>query len=99
MSKRLLRIWNDLKRSSVPQLVSSDQSVTYRYREFPVPGIFQFFGGIGTGIRTNWYQKKVSEPVAEKFGTEKSISIGIVQHFGYCHTLRKGDLILSKKET
>ena len=26
------------------------QSVTYRYREFPIPGIFHFFGGIGTGI-------------------------------------------------
>ena len=26
------------------------QSVTYRYREFPVPGFFRFFGGIGTGI-------------------------------------------------
>ena len=26
------------------------QSVTYRYREFPVTGIFNFFGGIGTGI-------------------------------------------------
>ena len=26
------------------------QSVTYRYREFPVQGIFHFFVGIGTGI-------------------------------------------------
>ena len=43
------------------------QSVTYRYREFPVPGIFHFFGGIGT----NWYRKKVSEPVSVKFGTDK----------------------------
>ena len=48
-----------------------DQSVTYRYREFPVPGIFNFFGGIGTGIGTNWYRKKVSEPVSVKFGTDK----------------------------
>ena len=47
------------------------QSVTYRYREFPVPGIFHFFGGIGTGIGKNWYRKKVSEPVSEKFGTGK----------------------------
>ena len=47
------------------------QSVTYRYREFPVPGIFNFFGGIGTGIGTNWYRKKVSEPVSVKFGTDK----------------------------
>ena len=42
------------------------QSVTYRYREFPVPGMFDFFGGIGTGIGTNWYRKKISEPVSEK---------------------------------
>ena len=47
------------------------QSVTYRYREFPVPGIFHFFGGIGTGIGKYWYRKKVSEPVSEKFGTGK----------------------------
>ena len=47
------------------------QSVTYRYREFPVPGIFHSFGDIGTGIGTNWYRKKVSEPVSEKFGTGK----------------------------
>ena len=53
------------------------QSVTYRYREFPVPGIFHFFGGFGTGIGTNWYQKKVSEPVSEKFGTGKSLATGI----------------------
>ena len=38
------------------------QSVTYRYREFPVPGIFHLFGGIGK----NWYRKKVSEPGSEK---------------------------------
>ena len=42
------------------------QSVTYRYREF-----FIFVGGIGTGIGKNWYRKKVSEPVSEKFGTGK----------------------------
>ena len=34
--------------------------------DVPVPGIFHFFGGIGTGIGTNWYRKKVSEPVSEK---------------------------------
>ena len=61
------------------------QSVTYRCREFPVLGIFHFVGGIGTsiatnwnskksfgtGIRNNWYWKKVSEPVSVKFGIEK----------------------------
>ena len=34
--------------------------------DVPVPGIFHFFGGIGTGIGKNWYRKKVSEPVSEK---------------------------------
>ena len=48
-----------------------EQSSTYRYRKFPVSGIFHFFGGIGTGIEKNWYRKKVSEPVSEKFGTGK----------------------------
>ena len=47
------------------------QSVTYRYWEFPVPGIFHIFGGIGTDIGTNWYQEKVSELVPQKFGTGK----------------------------
>ena len=44
--------------------------------DVPVPGIpgignFSIFGGIGTGIEKNWYRKKVSEPVSEKFGTGK----------------------------
>merc|ERR1712141_207681 len=50
---------------------TSWQSVTYRYREFPVPGIFIFFGGIGTGIGKIWYRKKVPVSVSEKFGTGK----------------------------
>ena len=55
------------------------------------PGIFHFFGDIGTSIGTNWYQekvseslsvkiwyrKKVSEPVSEKFGTGKSLRTSI----------------------
>ena len=32
---------------------------------------FIFFGGIGTSIGTNWYRKKVSEPVSEEFGIRK----------------------------
>ena len=51
--------------------------MTYRYREFPVPGIFHIFGGIGTGIGKIWYRKKVSEPVSKKFGTGKSLGTGI----------------------
>ena len=58
-------------------MITSAQSVTYRYREFPVPGFFHFFVGIGTGIGKYWYRKKVSEPVSEKFGTEKSLGTGI----------------------
>ena len=57
--------------------ISPKQSVTYRYREFPVPGIFHFFGGIGTSIGKIWYRKKVSESVSEKFGTGKSPGTGI----------------------
>ena len=48
------------------------QSVTYQYREFSI-----FLGGIGTAFEKNWYRKKVSEPVSEKFGTGKSTGIGI----------------------
>ena len=33
---------------------------------------------LGTGIGKNWYQKKVSEPVSEKFETEKKY------RFWYC---------------
>ena len=45
--------------------------------DVPVPGIFHFLGGIGTGIGKKWYRKKVSEPVSEKFGTGKSPRTGI----------------------
>ena len=67
----------------------------------PVSEKFGTGKSLGTGIGKIWYRKKVSEPVSEKFGTEKryryryrkylvpekSIGIGIVQHFGYRHTL------------
>ena len=56
------------------------QSVTSWSQEFPFPGIFQFFDGIGTGIEKIWYRKtswnrnrknlvpkKVSEPVSFRF--------------------------------
>ena len=39
----------------------------------PVSGIFRF----DWWYRKNLVSKKVSEPVSEKFGTEKSIGIGI----------------------
>ena len=67
-----------------------------RYRKNLVPE-----KSLGTGIGQIWYREKVSEPVSEIFGTEKSyryryrkylvleksIGIGIVQHFEYRHTL------------
>ena len=94
---------------NVPASCTMYQSVTYRYREL---FIFWWYRNryrnklvpeknLGTGIGKIWYWEKVSEPVSEKFGTEKryryryrkylvpekSIGIGIVQHFGYRHTL------------
>ena len=62
---------------------NSGQSVTYRYREFPVPGIFAFFLVVSEPVsekictgkkyrnryRKNLVPEKVSEPVSEKFGT------------------------------
>ena len=60
--------------------VEGSQSVTYRYRKFPVPGIFNFMvasekiwhqKSLGTGIGKIWY-RKFSEPVSEKFGTGNS---------------------------
>ena len=47
--------------------------------------------GIGKKVR-NWYRKnlvpkKVPVSVSKIFSTGKSIGIGIVQHFGYRHTL------------
>ena len=50
--------------------------------DVPVPGIFHFFGGIRTGIGTNWYRTKVSEPVSDKFGTGKKDSEPVSDKFG-----------------
>ena len=36
-----------------------EQSLTYQYWEFPVPGIFHCFGG----IRKIWYREKVLESI------------------------------------
>ena len=50
--------------------------MTYRYREFFIFLVVSEKIGtgksLGTGIGKIWYRKKVSEPVSEKFGTEKS---------------------------
>ena len=70
------------------------QSVTYRYPKFLVPGIFHFPGGIETGIGTNWYQKKVSEPVSEKFDTGTEFcrqNLGILKIYnGYRYRIGTG---------
>ena len=55
------------------------QSVTYQYREFPVPGIFYFFGGSGTSIIKIWYRKKVSELVLEFFVPEQIFVANILK--------------------
>ena len=69
--------------------------------DIPVPGILQFFDGIGTGIEKIWYRKKsrnrsrknlvpkkVSEPVSKNFGTEKSLGIGL-EKFWYRKKISK----------
>ena len=63
----------------------TQQSVTYRYREFT--GNFKFClwyrkklvpeKSLGTSIGQIWYRKKVSEPVLKKIGTEKSLGTGL----------------------
>ena len=62
--------------------------------DIPVPGIFHFFGGIGTGIGKIWYQKKVSEPVSEKFdpGTDfRCQNLGILKIYnGYRYRIGTG---------
>ena len=57
-------------------MVAECQSVTYRYREFPVPGIFSLFCGIGIGIEKNWYRKKSRYRYRKNLVPEKSIGIG-----------------------
>ena len=74
--------WNN-GQNLIKNDATAQQSVTNRYREFPVPRILIFVGDIGTGIGNNFYrkkvlepaseklQKKVLEPASEKFGTGK----------------------------
>ena len=61
-----------------------------------------------TGIGKIWYRKKVLELVSENFGTKKVTvpvsgifgtrkRIGIVQHYGYRHTLLRTKLTVLKK--
>ena len=46
--------------------------------DVPVPGIFIFFGGIGTGIGKIWYRKKVPVSVSKIFGIGKIIGKNLV---------------------
>ena len=64
--------------------------------DVPVVGISHFlvvsekFGSgksLGIGIGKIWYRKKYRYRYQKYLVPEKSIGIGIVQHFGYRHTL------------
>ena len=56
---------------------STVQSVTFRFRNFSVSKLFQFFGWYRIRYRKNVVSKKVSDSVSKKFGIEKSIGFGI----------------------
>ena len=71
------------------------QSVTFRFRNFSVSKLFNFFGGFGFGIEKIWYRKKyriqnrknlvskkVSDSVSEKFGIGKKFRIRFLSDFG-----------------
>ena len=74
---------------------SSSQSVTFRFRNFSVSKLFNFFGGFGFNIKKIWHRKKyrfryrknlvsekVSDSVSLKFGIGKSFGLGFVQILG-----------------
>ena len=74
------------------------QSVTSRSREFPFPGILPFFLWYRNRNQKNLVPKKVSELVSKKFGTEKSLGIGIVQILGLVtHYSQEGKLFYWQK--
>ena len=78
------RYWEFVIFLVVSEKVGTGKKSLYQYWTNLIPEKFSTGKSLGTGIRKNWYQKKVSEPVSEKFGTEKStvseksIGIGIV---------------------
>ena len=51
------------------------QSVTFRFRNFSVSKLFQFFDGIGIGFEKFWYRKSIGIGF-EKNWYRKSIGIG-----------------------
>ena len=73
--------------SELDLLLLFGQSLTFRFRNFSVSKLFDFFNGIGIGFGKFWYRKKyryrfrknlvskkVSVSVSKNFGIEKSIS-------------------------
>ena len=71
-------MWNSNRKSvSFPNSLTILQSVTSRSREFPFPGILQFFWWYRNRNQKYLVPKKVSEPVLKKIGTEKSIGNGL----------------------
>ena len=78
--------------------------MTFRFRNFSVSKLFNFFGGFGFGIEKIWYRKKyriryrknlvsekVSDSVSKKFGIGKQFGFGFVQILGIL-----GDVSVSK---
>ena len=74
--------------------------------DVPVPGVFHFFGGIGTywywekvRYRKIWYLEKVSGPVSEKFGSGTDFrpkTLGILKiHNRYRYRIGTGTKIFS----
>ena len=76
-------------------LLSSWQSVTFRFRNFSVSKNFHFLDSFRFDIEKIWFKKKyligyrknlvleiVSDSVSDKFGIEKSFGFGFVQIFG-----------------
>ena len=71
--------------SKVQMRDGSEQSMTYRYREFFI--FFVVSEKFGTGkksrnrYRKNLVPEKVSEPVSEKFGTGKKVPVSVSKIF------------------
>ena len=51
--------------------------MTFRFRNFSVSKLFNFFGGFGFGIEKIWYRKKYRIRYRKKLVSKKSIGFGI----------------------
>ena len=74
--------------------MASNQSVTFRFRNFSVSKLFHFFWWYRYRFRKFLVSKKVSVSVSKKFGIGKSIGIGFEKFwyrkslgFGFVHIL------------